>query len=318
VKPVLSELDEACGYEDSGGEGRERIRIYEGLFGVTAFALSLLLAAGFVHAGWNYLAKRAGGGPVFVWLFASVSSIFYLPLAVFIAFWMQPHIGLPELGVLLATIIVHLAYFLLLQQGYRVGDLSLVYPLARGTGPVLSMVLAILLFDERPSAVAIAGGLMVAGGVFAMAGGASRSAANGRKAVLYGLLTGAVIAAYTLVDKLGVSTFLIPPLLVVYSIDVGRVLLLAPIALKQRDEVRREWRDHRREIIAIGVLCPLSYIFVLTALVTTPVSYIAPAREVSILIGTIMGTRWLAEGEALRRIPAALAIVLGVVALAVG
>lgn len=82
--------------------------------------------------------------------------------------------------------------------------------------------------------------------------------------------------------------------------------------------MRREWRDHRRQIVAVGVLCPLSYILVLTALVATPVSYIAPAREVSILIGTVMGTRWLSEGDARRRIPAAVAIVCGVVALAVG
>jgi drug/metabolite transporter (DMT)-like permease len=289
-----------------------------GRWAVTGFALTLLLAAGFVHAGWNFLAKRAGGGPVFVWMFASVSALVYLPLAVLIAFWVKPHIGLPELGIILATVVVHLIYFLLLQRGYRVGDLSLVYPLARGTGPALSMVLAIVLFHERPSAIAIVGGLMVAGGVFALAGGSSRKRLTDRKAISYGLIIGAVIATYTLVDKLGVSTFLIPPLLLVYSIDVGRVLLLAPIAWRRWDEARREWRDHRREIIAIGVLCPLSYILVLTALVTTPVSYIAPAREVSILIGTVMGTRWLAEGQAFRRIPAAAAIVLGVIALAVG
>jgi drug/metabolite transporter (DMT)-like permease len=285
---------------------------------VTAFALSLLLAAGFLHAGWNYLAKRAGGGAVFVWLFALVSSLIYSPPAVFIAFWVKPHIGPSELVIVFATVVIHLVYFMLLQRGYQVGDLSLVYPLARGTGPVLSMVLAILLFHERPSAIAIAGGLLVAGGVFALAGGSSKNPMTDRKAVVYGLLIGAVIAAYTLVDKLGVSTFLIPPLLLVYSIDVGRVALLAPIAWKRWDEVRREWRDHRREIIAIGIICPLSYILVLTALVTTPVSYIAPAREMSILIGTVMGTRWLFEGQARRRIPAALAIVLGVIALAVG
>jgi drug/metabolite transporter (DMT)-like permease len=284
---------------------------------MTAVALSLLLAAGFVHAGWNYLAKQAGGGPVFVWLFAGVSSLVYAPLAVMVFYGSRPSIGLPELGVIVATIVVHLIYFLLLQRGYRVGDLSLVYPLARGTGPALSMALAIVLFQERPTILAIVGGLLVAGGVFALAGG-SATRLRSRKAVGYGLLTGVAIATYTLVDKLGVSTYRIPPLLLVYAIDVGRVILLAPIALRRWDEAQREWRRHRRQIVAIGILCPLSYILVLTALVTTPVSYIAPAREVSILIGTVMGTRWLSEGDARRRIPAALAIVCGVVALAIG
>jgi len=113
--------------------------------------LSLLLAAGFVHAGWNYLAKQAGGGPVFVWLFAGVSSLVYAPLAVMVFHGAELSVGLPEIGVIVTTIVVHLIYFLLLQQGYRVGDLSLVYPLARGTGPALSMVLAIALFQERPT-----------------------------------------------------------------------------------------------------------------------------------------------------------------------
>lgn len=104
----------------------------------------------------------------------------------------------------------------------------------------------------------------------------------------------------------------------VYAIDVGRVVLLAPITFRRWDEAQREWRDQRLQIIAIGILCPLPCILVLTALVTTPVNYIAPPREVSILIGTVMGTRWLSEGHARRRIPAAAAIVLGVAALAVG
>jgi drug/metabolite transporter (DMT)-like permease len=284
---------------------------------MTAFALGLLLAAGFVHAGWNYLAKQAGGGPAFVWLFALVSSLVYALPAVWVAVQFKPDIGLPGAGVLAATILVHVVYFLLLQRGYRAGDLSLVYPLARGTGPALAMLLAILLFQERPSHLAMAGGLLVAGGVFALAGGGA-AALDNRRAVGYGLLIGATIAAYTLIDKLGVSTYGIPPLLVVFAIDLGRVILLAPVAARRWKDVRREWREHRRQIIGIGVLCPLSYILVLTALATTPVSYIAPAREVSILIGTVMGARWLSEGDARRRIPAAVAIVCGVAALAVG
>jgi drug/metabolite transporter (DMT)-like permease len=123
---------------------------------------------------------------------------------------------------------------------------------------------------------------------------------------------------YTLWDKLAVSTYLIPPLVLVWAIDAGRVLLLAPIALSKWGEVQRQWREQRKAIIAVGALCPLSYILVLTAMVTTPVSYIAPAREVSILIGTVMGTRWLLEGEARLRVPAALTIVAGIVALALG
>src|SRR5262249_61564717 len=81
---------------------------------------------------------------------------------------------------------------------------------------------------------------------------------------------------------------------------------------------RVEWRDHRAEAIGVAVLAPLSYILVLTAMQFTPVSYVAPAREISILIGTAMGTRLLAEGDVHRRLAAAAAMVVGVVVLAVG
>ena len=82
--------------------------------------------------------------------------------------------------------------------------------------------------------------------------------------------------------------------------------------------VRAEWQAHRREALVVAVLSPLAYILVLTALVFTPVSYVAPAREIGILIGVIFGARLLAEGHARRRLLAAGAMVLGIVALALG
>jgi drug/metabolite transporter (DMT)-like permease len=126
------------------------------------------------------------------------------------------------------------------------------------------------------------------------------------------------IAAYTLWDKQAVSHFGIVPLVLDWGANVGRAILLTPFALKYSDQTITEWHEHKYEAIAIAVLIPLSYILVLTAMRFTPVSYVAPAREISILIGTAMGARLLAEGDARRRLAAACAMVLGVVALAVG
>jgi drug/metabolite transporter (DMT)-like permease len=219
---------------------------------------------------------------------------------------------------MVGSALIHVAYFLILQRGYRTGDLSLVYPLARGTGPTLSTFTAILVLGERPTPLAIAGALLVAAGVFFLAGTAASSKGSRKWGVGYGLLTGAIIAAYTLWDKYAVSTLLIPPLLQDYCTTLARVFMLGPIAFRRWGDVRREWRVHRKEAIGVALLCPLSYIMVLTALITAPVSYIAPAREVSILIGAVMGSTLLAEGDARRRLPAAAAIVAGVIALAVG
>jgi drug/metabolite transporter (DMT)-like permease len=286
---------------------------------MTAFALALVLSAAFIHASWNFLAKRAGeGGAAFVWLFAALSSLFYAPLAIFIYLWQKPSIGSLQLVFMVGSALIHLAYFLILQRGYRAGDLSLVYPLARGTGPTISAFAAILVLGERPTPLAIAGALLVAAGVFFLAGTARSSKGSRKWGVGYGLFTGGIIAAYTLWDKYAVSTLLIPPLLQDYCTTLARVFMLGPVALRKWEDVRKEWRIHRKEAIGVALLCPLSYIMVLTALVTAPVSYIAPAREVSILIGTVLGSRFLAEGEARRRLPAAAAIVGGVIALAAG
>ncbi len=286
---------------------------------MTRAALGLVLVAAITHATWNLLAKRVGGGPAFVWLFGVLACTIYAPLAAAVVLLQRPHIGAVQVGFITGTSVLHVAYFLMLQNGYRAGDLSLVYPLARGTGPMLSSASAILLFGERPTPIAMAGTVLIGVGIFLLMGNpGSLRQAGVRRAVGFSLLTGAIIAAYTLWDKRAVSALGIPPLLLEWGSNLGRVAILTPVALARFDEVRQLWRAHRREVLLVALLTPLSYILVLTALVFTPVSYVAPAREISILVGTAMGARLLAEGDAGRRLVAAGAMVVGVAALALG
>jgi drug/metabolite transporter (DMT)-like permease len=286
---------------------------------VTAWALTLVLAAAFIHATWNLLNKKASGHATFTWLVAVLSALFYTPVAVAVVhFWQWP-IGWLEIGLMAGSAALHTGYFVLLNEGYRAGDLSLVYPLARGTGPLLSTVAAILFLGERPSMIALAGGLMIVAGVIVLSCSPQRlGQAGARKAVAYALVTGTFIAAYTLWDKQAVSRFAMSPILLDWGANLGRSLFLTPFALRHWDRAVNEWRTHRSEAVGVALLVPLSYILVLTAMQFTPVSYVAPAREISILIGTVMGTRLLAEGDVPRRLVAAGAMVVGVVALAVG
>ncbi|HYY24320.1 MAG TPA: DMT family transporter [Candidatus Udaeobacter sp.] len=286
---------------------------------MTAWALTLILAAAFVHATWNLLNKRASGHATFTWLVAITSALFYAPVAAAAVFYWQAHVSLAAVGFMAGSAALHTAYFVLLNEGYRAGDLSLVYPLARGTGPLLSSGAAILFLGERPSLMASAGGLMIVAGVIALTCNPQRLGQAGmRKAIGYALITGTFIAGYTLWDKQAVSKFAVAPILLDWGSNLGRTLLLTPFALRHWQSARNEWRTHRFEIIGVALLVPLSYILVLTALQFTPVSYVAPAREISILIGTAMGTRLLAEGDVRRRLVAACAMVLGVVALSMG
>lgn len=292
---------------------------------MTLFALALVLSAGLFHAIWNLLAKRVGkAGASFVWLYTALSALLYAPVAL-AAIFSLAEIRMGSVGLLfvLGTAILHIGYFLSLQKGYAVGDLSVVYPLARGTGPLLASAAAVVLFGERPSAVAVLGILLIGGGVVALAwepGGddALGTLKNKRLGVAYGLLTGAFIASYTLWDKQAVSGLALPPILYYWAALLVQALLLAPVALRRKDEVQAAWRAHRPEVLGVAILSPLSYLLVLTALVFAPVSHVAPAREVGILIGTAMGGGLLGEGGVPRRLAAAGAIVAGVVALALG
>jgi drug/metabolite transporter (DMT)-like permease len=286
---------------------------------VTALALVLVLASALFHATWNLLAKRAGGGAAFVWLADLLALVVFLPLFVWSLLASTTALGPLQVLFMQGSGALHVTYFLTLLRGYRAGDLSLVYPLARGTGPVISTVGAIVLFSERPSGVALAGAGLIALGAFFLTGGPrALKAGTGSVAAGYGLATGLLIGAYTLWDKAGLSVALLPPLVLYYGGTLTRVLILTPAMRGRAEQVRTEWRDHKLELLGVGVLGTLSYLFVLVALGFSPVSYVAPAREISILLGAVMGTRLLAEGDALRRLTASAAMVLGVVALAVG
>ena len=125
---------------------------------MTTLALILVLLAAFLHATWNYLLKRAGGGASYLWLMSACSAVIYCPLALLIYFDELLNLGLTEWAFIAGSAAIHVAYFAMLQKGYRVGDLSLIYPLARGTGPTLSTLMAIVILAERPTLGAMIGG----------------------------------------------------------------------------------------------------------------------------------------------------------------
>lgn len=201
---------------------------------VTSFALALMLAAAVFHATWNLFAKRVGdGGAPFACLFGALSAIIYAPLAVVVVVFEEPRFGPAEVLFMCGSGVFHLGHFLLLQRGYATGDLSLIYPLSRGTGPLLSTAAVIALLGGRPSALALCGVVLIAVGVFLLTRepGGIRGSGFGR-AVVYGLLTGGFIAAYTLWDKRAVSALLIPPLLQSWATILVTTALLTPLAVR--------------------------------------------------------------------------------------
>jgi drug/metabolite transporter (DMT)-like permease len=289
---------------------------------VTGLALGLVLLSAFVHASWNYLLKKSGGGAGLIAAACAMSLVLYAPLVAALL-WFRGGFALApvHLALMAGSGLVHMAYFLLLDRAYRSGgDLSIVYPLARATGPLLTVVAAILLLGERPGPVAIAGAVLIGVSALVLAGNPfAWHRSDSRQAMGFALLTGCMIAVYTLWDKASVATFLIPPLLYDFGTNFFRVLMLVPYSHRRTPgAIARAWHERRRTVIAIALLSPLSYILVLTAMVFTPVSLVAPAREVSILFAALMGAHLLKEGDLARRVVAAIGMVLGIGGLALG
>ena len=285
---------------------------------MTLFGLALVLTAALCHATWNYFVKRVNGGPELIWLFSALAVVIYLPVAVIVFVIEKPHFGVTEIGFVIGSAALHMGYFLLLQQGYRKGDLSLVYPTARATGPLLSTCLAVGFLGEPMTPQIAAGGAAVIAGVVFLTGGFRRGAKNVAGSMLFGMAAGLLIGGYTVWDAYTVSALLVPPLLLDYASSLGRTLLLAPVAARRKALVARHWREHRFAVLVIAVFNPLAYILVLYALTFTPVVYVAPTRETSVLMTVLMGSLLLGEGDLKRRLAWALVILFGVILLATG
>ena len=286
---------------------------------MTGLALLLVIVAAFAHSAWNYLTKKAGGGVPFIWLCAGLASAMYAPVAIGVMLVQKPVLGLKNVALILLSACIHTLYFTLLEKGYRLGDLSVVYPVARGTGPVLSAVVGITVLGERPSALGIAGIVLMAIGIAAVTGDPRKiKSPEARQAVLVALLCGATVASYTVLDKVSVSVLKTPPLVLDWGTSTGRFFILTPFVVRQWGKAKEQWRLHKREAAGVAFLSPLAYILVLTAMVFTPVSYIAPAREISILIGAVMGAKFLSEGNIKTRLIGTTAMVAGLIALSLG
>ncbi len=286
---------------------------------MTALALALVLSSAVLHATWNLIAKRVQAGTPFLFLIYVVGAVAYAPFAIALLLIAHPVLGWWVIAFVAMSIVLQTVYFGTLTAGYRAGDLSLVYPIARATGPLLATLGAIAVLGERPSPLAIAGALAIVAGAIVLTGDPRSLRARGAgRAVGYALLTGVVIALYTLWDKTAVAVALIPPLVYDWLTIGGQAVAVAPAAYRQRAEVARIWNERRGAVIVVGIISRLSYLLMLTALAISPVSYVAPAREIGILFGTLLGTRVLAEGQGSRRLVGAAGMVLGVIALALG
>ena len=281
-------------------------------------AFILVLASAAAHATWNLLLKQAESQEVFAWWLSGFALFGALPIAVVLA--IRTTFEVVGIWFVIATVVLHICYFLFLGRSLARGDFSLVYPIARGFGPGLVPILAVFSLGETVTPVGWVGIAAIVVGIYTMAwwGQLRRfttmaALAPNLPGLGYALLTGICIALYTVVDKRGVAH--VSPFLYLYLMSAGVAVGWAPYIIRNYgfSGVTREWRNGWRSVVAASALLFLAYGLVLTAMTLTEVSYVAPLREVGSLFALLLGALVLKEWVTRGRVIGAVLIVTGVV-----
>ena len=213
---------------------------------MSPLALALVVLAGFIHASWNIAAKKAGGDVRFACFSALIMMVVWAPVGLWLGWQQVPGWDARAWALVGISGVLHVLYFVVLLRGYRKADLTVVYPLARGSGPLMSSMVAIGLLGEQISALGIAGIAAVVLGVFLIAGGPGllrnlhgpEQRQRIRKGMAYGLLTGVFIASYTVVDGYSVKVLLLSPILLDYF---GNFVRLAFLLLTELRATVLQW-----------------------------------------------------------------------------
>ena len=282
-------------------------------------ALALVLTAAVLHAVWNLAAKGVTEDRLlFIWLYAALSAVLWVPIAVV---WVAVTGDRPQwvwLGAAALSAAMHIGYQLALQRGYAEGELNVVYPLARGTGPLVTLVFAVTVLDERPGVVAGVGVLLVAAGVLLISWSPRASHGHPWPGVVWGVLTGVTIAAYTLWDSHAVTDLDVSPLPYFALGLLCQVPALSLMARGRIPQVRRAWPALARPALVVAVLSPVAYILVLRAMQLAPVALVAAARESSIVVGALFGWLVLHEARPLHRLVGSVVVAAGIAAIVLG
>ncbi len=274
---------------------------------MTASALALVLAAAALHVGWNALARGGRDPLAFLWLAMLAAALLWSPVGV--AILVRTGVGDGAWRWWGATAALHAVYLMVLGAAYARGELSRVYPIARGLSVALVAAATWLWLGDPPGPLGATGVLLVVAGVAAVARAAGSAGAGAGWAVA----TGVVIAGYSLVDVRGVAT--VHPIPYAAGMMLGACALLAPVVLARRGRLAAELRASRRSIALAALFSLSGYALVLGAMRLAPVEYVVASREVAIVLSVAVGRIFLGEVQTPARVAGAVTITAGVIAV---
>ena len=268
----------------------------------------IVLFAALMHAVWNAVVKGATDRTIslgFVALGHTLPAILVAPLVPLPDPSLWPYIA--------ASTVTHWGYYYLLNTGYRLGDLSLVYPVARGIAPLLVALPALIWLDEMLPLTAWAGLLCISGGILFIGLG-RKGTAPALPALTVAVLTGSAIALYTLVDGVGVR---LADQAVTYIIwlFIGEGLAVFYILLPRMQRVKAQ--SNRQLMLAFtgGLLSALAYALALYAKTKAPLGLVSALRETSVIFAALIGVYWFGEGPVRTRLCAAAVVAAGIILL---
>lgn len=274
----------------------------------------LVIIASVSHALWNIMMKQSEDKTVFLWSLRIWSAILFLPIG--IIFWpSDTQVTYEWIFWGMGSIVLHSIYGIVLSKAYEKSDFSLAYPIARGLGPLIVVAVGIIWLNEPATILSVIGSLLIFAGIYILYSGLHiRTGLQSLRAALqspYPIIVGVCIASYTLFDKLALSV--IPPIPLNIIENIGQVVVLWALQVRTIPGVAERWKKEWGKMAVAGGLAGLAYILVLIVLTEIPVSFVAPVRESSIVIGSLLGIFILKEKLSFHKMVGAIVLFAGVV-----
>lgn len=275
----------------------------------------IILISAISHAAWNFAARKAAGNLVAIWLGLCLGCALILPgvIGIVICKGLPKTVPVQPIICIIATGLIHSVYYRLLAAGYEHGEISLVYPIARGSGIALTAILASLFFQEIFTLLGSIGIGLICTGIISLSAAAERKAKDAR-AIRLALSIGATIVAYSLIDKMGVRY--VNPVVYIWCMFLIAAVGLAPFVVRRhRGRLRQIARQYLGYAAVIGIGAIASYLMILFAFRMGRVGYIVAVREIAVVLGALAGIVFLKEHFTIPKAIAICTIVIGVICI---
>ena len=275
------------------------------------FVIIVVLAAAVMHAVWNAVVKIEGDRLMTMAVVISTTGLL-APLLLLAG----PPPASASWPYILLSVLLNNAYFLFLIEAYRFGDLSQVYPIARGSAPLLVTVGAALFANEQLSIVGLAGVLIISAGTVSLIWNRGFRMGAEKRSIFFALLTGLMIASYTIIDGIGVRLSGNPAAYIGWLFILSPLPLASIAILRRRSQAFVYIRNNWKPAVLGGCLNIGSYGLSIWALSLAAMGHVSAMRETSVIIAALIGTQLLGESFGRHRIIAAVAVAFGVVLIA--